>query len=183
MGAHTIQPRPPEVSASGKHGDEDARVILDSVRRIVRALRESSRAAEGRVGVSGAQLFVLQKLADAGALSLNELAERTLTHQSSVSVVVSRLEEAGFVRRARSAEDARRLEITLTRAGQALLAKAPGAAQELLIGGVRKLSPRERQQLARGLARLVDAMGIEERTPSMFFEDEPRRARRGHGHG
>ena len=65
--------------------------VLDAMRRIVQALRESSRWAERHVGLSGAQLFVLQTLAETPGLSVNELAERTHTHQSSVSVVVSRL--------------------------------------------------------------------------------------------
>src|SRR6185312_321205 len=64
--------------------------VLDSIRRIVRLLREGTRASEDAVGLSAAQLFVLQKLDPAVPLSLTELAARTLTHQSSVSVVVSR---------------------------------------------------------------------------------------------
>jgi DNA-binding MarR family transcriptional regulator len=60
--------------------------VLDAVRRIVQALRESSRQAERQVGLSGAQLFVLQKLAESPASSVNELAARTHTHQSSVSL-------------------------------------------------------------------------------------------------
>jgi DNA-binding MarR family transcriptional regulator len=65
--------------------------VLDSIRQIVRLLREGSRDSEERVGLSAAQLFVLQKLDPDEPLSLNELSARTLTHQSSVSVVVSRL--------------------------------------------------------------------------------------------
>ena len=68
-----------------------AREVLDAIRRIVQALRESSRAAEKGVGLSSAQLFVLQTLQETPGLSLNELAERTRTHQSSVSVVVTKL--------------------------------------------------------------------------------------------
>src|SRR5215217_2732988 len=72
---------------SAAAGGRDVRAVLDAIRRIVRVLRVSSRAAEKQVGLSGAQLFVLHKLEDAPALSLNELADRTRTHQSSVSVV------------------------------------------------------------------------------------------------
>lgn len=151
---------------------------MDAIREIVRVLRESSRAAEARVGLSGAQLFVLQKLSEGGPLSLNELAARTLTHQSSVSVVVSRLEREGLVKRARSPQDARRLEISVTRKGERLLAKAPDAAQERLIEGVQRMPAAERLQLAKSLKRLLVAMGVEERIPVMFFEDEPKRARR-----
>ena len=63
-------------------------VAMNAVRSIVRALRMNTREIESKIGMSLAQLFVLQVLADRPARSLNELAERTATHQSSVSVVV-----------------------------------------------------------------------------------------------
>jgi DNA-binding MarR family transcriptional regulator len=62
----------------------EASAVVDDIRRIVAALRASSRGAERAVGVTGAQLFVLQVLAREQALSVNELAERTRTHQSTV---------------------------------------------------------------------------------------------------
>src|SRR5580658_6655719 len=79
-----------EPPAAGERA-RDIRVVMDALRRVVRALRLTARDAERSAGISGAQLFVLQSLADQAAASLNELAERTLTDQSSVSVVVKRL--------------------------------------------------------------------------------------------
>jgi DNA-binding MarR family transcriptional regulator len=81
---------------------------LDAIRRIIRVLRRSSRRSEQQVGIGGAQLFVLQQLADAPAGSINDLAARTYTHQSSVSVVVRRLVEQGLVARQASASDRHR---------------------------------------------------------------------------
>lgn len=147
--------------------------VLDSVRRIVRLLREGSRVSEESVGLSAAQLFVLQKLADATALSLNELAARTLTHQSSVSVVVRRLVERGLVERRPSPRDARRLELSLTARGRALVARAPAAAQDRVIAAVAALSARTQSQLAASLEALVRALGLDERAAPMFFADEP----------
>jgi DNA-binding MarR family transcriptional regulator len=174
MGSHTNRASPPESA--------EAKEILDAVRQIVRALRESSRSAERQVGISGAQLFVLEKLADGHALSLNELAERTLTHQSSVSVVVARLRAAGMVRTVRSKDDGRRLEIALTERGRERLRGAPEAAQERLIRGIVRLSQADRAALARGLRRLVRAMDITELGPTMFFE-EVVKAKRGSRNG
>ena len=154
--------------------DPATRAVLDSIRRIVRALRESSRETERSVGVGAAQLFVLQRLAGAPPLSLNELAERTLTHQSSVSVVVSRLVSGGLVARTRAAADGRRVEITLTPAGRALLERAPAAAQDRLIGALGLLGVADRKDLARQLGRLVEAMGLPPHHPPMFFERAPR---------
>jgi DNA-binding MarR family transcriptional regulator len=87
----------------------DSQRILDSIRRLVRLLRVSERQAQAELGISGAQLFVLTELGKTPALSLNALAERTRTDQSSVSVVVSRLVDAGLVTRDRDTHDARRL--------------------------------------------------------------------------
>jgi len=156
--------------------DPATRAVLDAIRRIVRALRESSRGAERSVGLGAAQLFVLQRLAGAPALSLNELAHRTLTHQSSVSVVVSKLVRGGLVERTRAASDGRRVEIVLTPAGRTLLARAPAAAQDRLIGALGLLGGPARKELARRLGDLVEAMALPAQHPPMFFESAPQRA-------
>jgi DNA-binding MarR family transcriptional regulator len=149
--------------------------VVDDLRRIVRALRESSRQAERRLGVSGAQLFVLRALAGRHSVSVNELAARTRTHQSTVSGVVKRLVARKLVRRATSAHDRRRAELELTAAGRTLLGRAPGAAQERLIDGIERLPPHQRAALATALRKLVAAMDLGEEPPPMFFEEARRR--------
>lgn len=146
--------------------------ILDDLRRIVQVLRESSRASEQQLGVSGAQLFVLKALAGSRAISLNELAARTYTHQSTVSVVVKRLVDRGLVSRVTSELDARRIELELTRRGRALLARAPRATQDRLIEGLEKLPRKQRQALATALHDWVEVMQLDEEAPAMFFEDK-----------
>lgn len=154
---------------------EDAAETLDAFRRLVRALRESSREAEKRAGMSGAQLFVLQQLRHGETLSMTELARRTLTHPSSVSVVVSRLSAAGMVTRARSEDDARRVDLKLTRKGRARVDRAPRMFQERLIAGVASLPAKQRGGLSGGLRALVGALGLETGTSHMLFEDHPPR--------
>lgn len=150
---------------------DEVREVLDSIRRIVRLLRLSSREAERKVGLSGAQLFVLQKLAEARVLSVNELADRTHTHQSSVSVVVQSLVEKKLVTRSKAAADGRRLELALTPAAKTLLRKAPGAAQDRLIEALEKLPGAARSQLAKSLSRLVEEAGLGDDEAPMIFED------------
>ena len=154
----------------------DVRAVMDALRRIVRALRLSARAAEGRLGISGAQLFVLHQLAQGDASSIDELAARTLTHQSSVSVVVSRLAERGLVVRRTSPDDARRTVIALTAAGRALLRRAPEVGQERLIRGLERLRPSQRRLLASQLTALVRALEVDREEPGMFFDEDPARA-------
>src|SRR5215218_4919931 len=124
--------------------EQQIRRVVDALRRVVQALRVSARGAEAKVGLSGAQLFVLQKLAEEPTLSVNDLADRTLTHQSSVSVVVARLVEKGYVTRERAPDDARRLQLSLTSAGRAALRRSPQAAQEILIDALRRMTAKDR---------------------------------------
>jgi DNA-binding MarR family transcriptional regulator len=150
--AAAVEPRESEAR------DVAVGAVIDSVRAIVRTLRVSGRAAEQTVGLHGAQLFVLQKLAEGPAQSLAELAGRTHTDPSSVSVVVSRLVARRLVSRTVSPEDARRVVIALTPAGRATLRRAPEAAQAQLIGAAERLPRRDLLALAAGLKRLVSKL-------------------------
>lgn len=149
----------------------DTQRILDAVRKLVRLLRLADRAAQRDVGLSGAQLFVLQELGRTPALSLNDLADRTSTDQSSVSVVVTRLVEAGLVARARDTRDARRLVLTLTRPGRNLLQKAPPVAQQQLIEALEHLPVSERRRFAETFEWLLNELGAEQGIAPMLFEE------------
>jgi len=157
----------------------DSARILDAIRRLVRHLRLADRAAQSELGISGAQLFVLFELGKTPALSLNDLAARTRTDQSSVSVVVSRLVDAGLITRDRDPRDARRLVLNLTKNGRAMLQRAPAIAQEQILAVIERLSPSERKHLADSFTALVDALGVESGPAPMLFEEEERpRSRR-----
>jgi MarR family transcriptional regulator, lower aerobic nicotinate degradation pathway regulator len=160
-------------NVSATHGD--VRSVLDAVRRIVHALRESSRWAERHVGLSGAQLFVLQALSESSAMTINALAARTHTHQSSVSMVVTGLVERGLVTRTRSAADRRSVEVSLTSRGRRRSDRAPDVAQQRLIAAIERFSPSRRRQLAAALGELAQSVADTSRVPAMFFEEGRRR--------
>jgi DNA-binding MarR family transcriptional regulator len=149
------------------------REVLNSLRHIVRSLRVASRTAEQRVGLSGAQLFVLQCLGRESPCSVNELAARTATDQSSVSVVVSRLVSRGHVRRTPSKVDRRRVELSLTKSGRALLEAAPEAAQDRLLLALTQLPKPDLRALSRILGRVVELAEVANEVPTLFFEDAP----------
>ena len=151
---------------------QDVTVVMDSLRALVRALRISTRAVEKAIGISGAQLFVLQQLMESPARSVNDLAERTSTHQSSVSTVVTRLVDRGLARREPSPDDARRMEISITDRGRVLVETAPMTAQVRMRGAMRRLGPERVHALADGLEALVREAGFAGDPVTMFFEDE-----------
>jgi hypothetical protein len=73
--------------------------------------------------------------------------------------------------------DRRRLELSLSSRGRALLRRAPAAVQDRLVAGVQALSPVQRKSLAGSLGKLARAMGLETGAPTMFFEEKKPRAR------
>jgi DNA-binding MarR family transcriptional regulator len=165
------RPAPVRPASAVTPTPDDAAPVFASLRRIVHALHTSSRDTEQRLGLTGAQLFVLTQLRATPSLSINELAERTMTHQSTVSVVVRRLVQRKLVRKVRAVDDARRVELTLTAAGTALLRKAPETVQTRLANAIEDLAPEVRRSLTTGLAQVVTALGFDEDPETMFFQE------------
>jgi DNA-binding MarR family transcriptional regulator len=171
MGSLTVRP--------DSDPSSELQTALDALRRIVQALRVSAAQAQHDTGLGAAQLFVLQQL-EASPLSINALAARTHTHQSSVSAVVQRLAAAGLVERGASASDGRKVEARLTPRGRTLMRRAPVVTQDALIGALEALPAKARAALASGLQQLADGMGLDPSAP-MFFEEapEPRQGAKG----
>ncbi|MGH9418797.1 MAG: MarR family winged helix-turn-helix transcriptional regulator [Thermoanaerobaculia bacterium] len=149
------------------------RNLMDSLRRIVRALRSSHRAA-GNLDLSGAQLFVIKALGEAGQpLSVNELAEMTGTTQSTVSSVAARLVERKLIKSERAIADARRAELSLTAKGRVLHRKGPSTVAQFRLAKVLGNLPlRDAEKLQDLLALIVSEMGIGEEPAGMMFDDE-----------
>jgi DNA-binding MarR family transcriptional regulator len=156
--------------------DEDVRKSMDGLRRIVRALRLAATDVERELGVTVAQLFVLQQLADGKPRSINQLAEQTVTDPSTISGLMRRLLDAGLANRKTSEADARRAEVSLTPKGAELLARAPNAPQAKLVAALSALPAKQLRALATGLAAVASRLGPVE--PTFFFDDEQPRARR-----
>jgi len=156
---------------------------MDALRRLVRMLRVTSKRAESSTGLSGARLFVLEKLSQIGPCSIVDLAGETTTDASSVSVVVAALVELGLAARGRSEKDARRAEISITRRGKSALARRPRTAQAAWIEALVAMPAGRRRELARALEGFVRDVGADALAPTMLLEDgrtskRPRAGRR-----
>ena len=155
------------------HTSDPTTRIVNALRALVQALRTGASEATRRTGLSSAQLFVLGKLGDAPAPSVNALALRVHAHQSSVSVVVDRLARRGLARRTPDPADRRRRMIELTPKGRALLRRAPATVQASLVRAIATLPDATRRTLSTGLEQVVRQVGgpIE---PPLFLEQSSR---------
>jgi len=163
----------------GSQASNQVADILAAVRKLVRFLRLADREAEAATGLSAAQLFVLNCLAEQPASSLAELAQRTLTDPSSVSTVVDRLVRRGMVKRVRSRDDLRRQEIRLTPIGSRVVRLGPRVPQQAIVEGIAALGAGQRGEIMQALDALLVAIGADTTPARMLFEDEPPSSRRG----
>jgi DNA-binding MarR family transcriptional regulator len=162
LGAQSIMTTPPP----------EADAILNAIRRLVRALHLYSREAETRLGLSGAQLFILQLLADGSPVSLKELAKRAMCDLSSASVVVEKLVRKELLARRRSEKDGRVLEIWLSAQGKLLLRQRPDALQTRLIQALARMKASRRRALSQGLSELLGQAGLQGERPALLFESD-----------
>lgn len=84
------------------------------------------------LGLTHPQYLVMLALWETAPRSLGDLAAALALEPASASPLVKRLEKDGLVERTRSADDERRLEITLTARGRALREQALGVPRAVM---------------------------------------------------
>jgi len=97
-------------------GAERARMeseFLLAMRRTGSTLQLLGQLAAERIGVNATDLNCLNLVALAGPMTAGELARQTGLTTASITGVLDRLEEGGFVRRERDPKDRRRVNVTL----------------------------------------------------------------------
>lgn len=87
--------------------------FLTVTRKAGAAMQLLGAAAAERIGINVTDLNCLNILALSGHLTAGELARATGLTTASITGVLDRLEEAGFVRRERDARDRRRVVVRL----------------------------------------------------------------------
>lgn len=149
----------------------DVARVLNAFRNLVRALRAADRQGMQRHGLGSAQVFVLKCLARQEPLSIGGLADLTATDQSTISVIVSKLVARDLVESRRAPDDARRVELTLTKKGRAIAGKVPRVFQQSFVASLEQLPKAKLRSLGTSLQELLEMMEIADEHPPMLFTD------------
>jgi DNA-binding MarR family transcriptional regulator len=146
--------------------------IMQSLRRIFRAIQAYSEDVLKEYGITGPQLWALRTIYLQGQLSMGELSRHMYLQMSTVSGVVDRLERRGYVERVREAPDRRVVKISLTAAGKRLVQRGPEAAQGKLLHGLESLSQEDVLRIRNAFDRVVRFMEIQDIKATFFFSEE-----------
>jgi DNA-binding MarR family transcriptional regulator len=102
-----------DVAAWGPERAELAMAFVGALRKTSSLMQLMMQAAADRIGLNATDLNCLNILSFSGQMTAGELAKATGLTTASITGVVDRLEEAGFVQRERDAVDRRRVVIHL----------------------------------------------------------------------
>jgi DNA-binding MarR family transcriptional regulator len=129
--------------------------VLKQFRLIYGSVRQHFRRVEEACGVSGSQLWLMQEISAAPGIGISELAVRLSIHQTTCSQLVEKLVSRGYVRKARSRQDQRRVGLTLSKRAATALKKAPGPAEGVLPEALAELSDATLLSLSTQLRKLI----------------------------
>jgi DNA-binding MarR family transcriptional regulator len=132
--------------------------ILQSLRRIIRAVEIHSRRLVQSYQITGPQLGCLLAIRESGPLTTTGLANQVYLSPSTVVGIVDRLEEKELVIRRRGREDRRQVRIFLTEGGEKLAASAPSPLQDTLAEALKRLPELEQVSITLSLEKVVDLM-------------------------
>ena len=141
-----------------RSGGRVTEMVVVTLRRIIRAIDLRSRFLVTRYGLTGPQLTVLRELSSHSGVSVGELTSAIHLSQATVTGILDRLAKRELIRRQRSDQDKRRVQVWLTEAGEQMLADAPPLLQEEFTDQFIRLEDWEQSQILSALQRVVSMM-------------------------
>jgi DNA-binding MarR family transcriptional regulator len=141
--------------------DSRVRRLLDAYPAIFLAChRQHMRSDEEGNALSENQASILQHLDETRPATLSKLAEHMAVSRSTMSLTVSRLVRAGYIRRRPSREDTRCIALTLTRSGARVKEENSVLHPELVLAMFQTMSAEELETALRGIECLAKHAAI-----------------------
>jgi len=145
--------------------------VLVALRQIIRATDLHSKHVMKVCGLTVPQLVVLLAIEELGAVTVKEISRHVSLSQATVTTILNRLEDRGFIERARNADDKRVVNSRLTDKGLAVLSDTPPLMDGEFMQRYEMLDMNERSRILTSLqhvARLMDTEEVDPRPPTGY---------------
>lgn len=135
--------------------------LLVSLRQVIRAIDIHSRQLNKQSGLTGPQLMVMQNIAMLETPLAKDIAKEIALSAATVTTIIDRLESRALVIRTRSETDKRKVHLSLSESGKALLSGSPKPLQDHFIKRYQNLEEWEQSQLLSAVERIASMMDAE----------------------
>lgn len=147
-----------ELSAPAEAAGEQARELLQALRRIIRAVDMQSKRGARSIGLTTPQIVVLQAIRDHGDVASTTLSAAVELSPATLTTILDNLENRGLVERVRSRIDRRVVHARLTGEGETMLAAALPFLQRAFTERFTALPAGEREQMVAAFRRVAELM-------------------------
>lgn len=134
---------------------------LRAIRRLLRAAEMSEKQLASATGLTPSQLVVLEEVARHGETTAGAIATAVQFSQATVTSLVDRLVDRGFVIRSRREKDRRQVWVTATPQGVAALSSAPDTMQGRFQDRFAQLPDWEQAMIVAMLERLTAVLSAD----------------------
>lgn len=132
--------------------------VLIALRRVIRATDLHSRNLIKVTGLTTPQLLLLQTMGNHKGITVTDLAHAMSLSQATVSSILDRLVDRGYVVREKSSGDKRKVHLNLSRSGKLAIKDAPIPLQEHFVRNFLALEDWEQSQILSALQRVAHLM-------------------------
>lgn len=144
--------------------NDSVEAVLTALRQIIREIELQSKRLIKKCGLTGPQLIVMKEIKKTPDKPISEIARHISLSQATVTSILDRLEQQGFVKRYRSEKDKRKVNLILTEKSENLLQNDPSLLQEEFSSRFDTFEEWEKNMILSSLQRLAKMMGEEEKT-------------------
>jgi len=137
-------------------------IILQALRRIIRAIDIHSRQLSAKYNITAPQLICLLTIVENKKISVATLAKEIYLSPSTVVGVLDRLEDKKLIIRKRDKKDRRVVIISASAKGKEYSKSAPSPLQDKLANALLDLSELEQMTISLSLNRIVALMEAED---------------------
>lgn len=128
--AETTEPLSDGVELHGTAPEERQKMVLVSLRKIIRATDLHSKRLAKLTGLTTPQLVVLHAIQDLGEVTAGKISAEVSLSQATVSTILDRLEKRELIERYRSPSDRRIVHSRLTEQGVLAIKASPPLLHE-----------------------------------------------------
>lgn len=132
--------------------------LITSIRRIIRAIDVRSRELHRTCGMTAPQLAILKSIHESGNLNVSEIAASISLSQATVTTILVRLEQQGYITRHRSSTDRRKVYTEVSAKTRELLETTPRLLGDRFIERFDQLEDWERTLLLSSIQRIAGMM-------------------------
>ncbi len=139
---------------------KDISEIVNSIRLLQGISRKQSSEFIRKYRITGPQFGALRIVSLTPGISMHQLGEKLYLHISTVSGIADRLEKRGYIRRERSVEDRRMVQLYITTDGRKVIKNTPLAGMGLLFHTIDKLPAKQLNEILKGLRLILGIMKL-----------------------